>query len=197
MAILRICSIEGCGKEVDARGWCVTHYTNARRRGDPLKGPTRAPNNSRLRWLREHASHQGDNCLFWPMPHRCGYPNLRIDGADMKAHRLMCALAHGEPPDVKMQAAHSCGRGHDGCLNPRHLRWATVVENSADRIAHGTANRGERHGANKLTEANARFVLANRHQPAQYLANRFGVSRATIHRVWKGECWAWLSEGAL
>lgn len=30
-----LCSIEGCGKPVQARGWCNTHYARWRRQGDP------------------------------------------------------------------------------------------------------------------------------------------------------------------
>lgn len=29
-----VCSIDGCGKKLLARGWCVTHYTRWRERGD-------------------------------------------------------------------------------------------------------------------------------------------------------------------
>lgn len=31
-----ICTIEGCGKKVKARGWCQGHYDRARWYGDPL-----------------------------------------------------------------------------------------------------------------------------------------------------------------
>src|SRR5438552_374893 len=32
------CSVEGCGREVLARGWCRRHYEAFRRSGDPLVG---------------------------------------------------------------------------------------------------------------------------------------------------------------
>lgn len=31
-----VCSIEGCGKSVNARGWCGMHYYRFRQHGDPL-----------------------------------------------------------------------------------------------------------------------------------------------------------------
>lgn len=40
----RICSVEGCDKEVEARGWCAMHYARYRRHGDPTvvkRGPGR------------------------------------------------------------------------------------------------------------------------------------------------------------
>ena len=33
-----MCSIEGCDKPVDSRGWCSAHYTRWLRHGDPLAG---------------------------------------------------------------------------------------------------------------------------------------------------------------
>lgn len=39
------CSIQGCEKTMQARGWCSTHYARWRRHGDPLK-LLRRPNNS-------------------------------------------------------------------------------------------------------------------------------------------------------
>ena len=33
----KICTIPGCEKKHNARGWCSTHYNNWKRRGDPLE----------------------------------------------------------------------------------------------------------------------------------------------------------------
>lgn len=52
----------------------------------------------------------------------------------------MCQKAHGDPPSPKHDAAHSCGRGHEGCVNPNHLSWKTKKQNQADRITHGTSH---------------------------------------------------------
>lgn len=37
----QICSVSGCGKKVEARGWCQTHYVRWKVRGDPLFTPYR------------------------------------------------------------------------------------------------------------------------------------------------------------
>lgn len=34
---IRLCSVEGCGRPFDARGFCATHYGRWRRNGDPLR----------------------------------------------------------------------------------------------------------------------------------------------------------------
>jgi hypothetical protein len=31
------CKVDGCGREVRARGWCRRHYESWKRHGDPLK----------------------------------------------------------------------------------------------------------------------------------------------------------------
>lgn len=34
---MRVCTIEGCNREYDSRGWCTTHYLRWKKWGDPLK----------------------------------------------------------------------------------------------------------------------------------------------------------------
>lgn len=48
--------------------------------------------------------------------------------------RHMCKLKNGDPPTPDHEAAHSCGNGKHGCINPNHLRWATDAENMADTV---------------------------------------------------------------
>ena len=51
-------------------------------------------------------------------------------------HRVVCEHFHGEPPRASSHAAHSCNVPR--CMNPWHLRWASIEENIIDRKAHGT-----------------------------------------------------------
>jgi hypothetical protein len=100
---------------------------------------------------------------------------------------------HGPPPTPKHQAAHLCGRGGDGCVNPHHLAWKTQAENMADKLIHDTHSRGERCSNAKLTEndviAIRQLGKSVRHSD---LALRFGVSRHTIRNVLYRKDWAWL-----
>lgn len=48
------------------------------------------------------------------------------------AHRLLCALYHGPPPQGT-EVSHICG--NTACLNPHHMRWATHKHNAADATA--------------------------------------------------------------
>jgi len=60
-----------------------------------------------------------------------------------------------------------------------NLRWDTQRNNQIDRVAHGTTNRGEQHGAAKLTEAG---VLAIRGDARLYreIAAEYGISVSTV-----------------
>lgn len=88
-------------------------------------------------WMAAHVDHHGDDCLLWPFSGNWnGYGHLGVNGKVCKAHRVMCTLAHGEPPTPKHVAAHSCH--NPPCVNPDHLSWKTPRENLLDRRADGT-----------------------------------------------------------
>lgn len=87
-------------------------------------------------------NYEGDDCLTWPFPTNSnGYGALTINKKYFIVSRLLCTKVYGDPPTRAHQAAHSCGKGHLGCVAKSHLRWATPAENQADRIIHGTMRR--------------------------------------------------------
>lgn len=139
------CVVEGCPRERHQRRlMCSSHYTRKLKYGDPLAGQTRK--GALLQFLREHVSYAGDDCLAWPFGNKGnGYGHLRLHKQSMSASRAMCILAYGNPPSPSHDAAHSCGKGHLGCVNPRHLRWATRLENMCDAVRAGTTSKGEAH----------------------------------------------------
>jgi hypothetical protein len=74
-------------------------------------------------WIRDVAlKWKSDECLTWPFTRiNTGYGIIGRGGKTYKAHRYICQWVKGEPPTPEHHAAHSCGRGHDACVNPRHL----------------------------------------------------------------------------
>lgn len=108
-----------------------------------------------------------------------------VGGVQKRAHRWMCILAHGNPA-IGMEAAHSCGISQ--CVNPKHLRWATPAENSADKNLHGTDNRGERNGKTKLTAAD---IAAIRNAPPglRALMDKYGISKGCVSKIRSGQRW--------
>lgn len=137
-----------------------------------------------IRWLREHVNYVGADCLIWPFHRNSqkGYGDLGYNGRQLYAHRLMCELVHGPAPADRPQAAHSCGNGHLGCVNPLHLSWKSNSENQLDRQTHGTrepTNTGW--GRTKLTVAQIQEIRALRGIETQVnLAKRFGVKPGCI-----------------
>lgn len=192
MATSRLCSIEDCGKPHAGRGYCWAHYERLMSHGDPLGGGT--SKGELLRWIHDVALHHtGNECLIWPYGRRRGYGKLRVDGKLSDAHRYLCQLAHGDPPTPEHEAAHSCGNGDHGCVNPNHLDWKTRIENMADKLVHGTHTRGERNVQAKISEADAREIIALRGKALQkHIAKRFGISIAYVGKIQRGVSWSWL-----
>src|SRR4051812_22283993 len=122
MASTRVCSIEGCGKAVSSREFCNKHWKRFKKYGDPLV-TARTPDGDPLRWLEEHCGIADCGCLIWPFcKSSYGYGMLRFRGRKTPASRVMCVMAHGEPPTLEHHAAHDCGNGDRGCVHPVHLR---------------------------------------------------------------------------
>jgi hypothetical protein len=140
----------------------------------------------------------GDECLTWPFDrNNYGYGRLTIAGKRVVVSREVCRRVHGEPPAKGMDAAHSCGRGHLGCVNPRHLSWKTRAANVADTVEHGTSNRGERCASAKLTREQVAEVIRLKGTVTQaQLAARFGVHPGTISKVQLRTRWRWLDVAA-
>jgi hypothetical protein len=130
---------------VECRGWCSAHYTRWKRHGDPLGG--RVPEGEPMRYFQEVVlPYKGDDCLKWPYGRtRAGYGQVGLNGRQPYVHALACEYIHGSAPTPKHVASHKCGKGHEGCCNPRHTAWQTRAEDAADRLVHGTHNRGRRH----------------------------------------------------
>jgi hypothetical protein len=186
------CAAEGCDAKPHAKGFCKPHYSRWKRHGNPLAG--RVAEGEPLAFLEQQRLVDTGDCILWPYGlFKTGYPSVYIDGANRRAHRVMCEWVSGPPEQPDLDAAHSCG--NCSCVNPRHLRWATRSENMADTIDHGTAPRGERHGGAVLDEPAvlkivARLDAGNTHQA---IADAFNVSRNTITDIAKGKNWTWLT----
>ena len=141
-------------------------------------------------------TYDGEECLTWPFGcHATGYAKMGKSGEQKTVSRILCEKIYGPPPnDDKYEAAHSCGKGHLGCVNKIHLRWATPSENQMDRVVHGTSNRGERQGRHKLTTTDVLQIMSLQYNNTKTeLASMFGVSYKVISDVINGKTWGWLT----
>lgn len=193
MAKTRICSIADCGNTHLARGYCRAHYLRWFRHGDPIAGGTMY--GEPLKYYRETVlPYLGGDCLFWKYgKNTYGYPMLNIDGEQKYVSRLVCEEENGPPPSDNLDAAHSCGKGHLGCVARKHLRWATRGGNLSDKVMHGTSSRGERSNFAKLSEQNVQEIRGLIGSTTQKkIAAMYGVDQSTISDISRQKSWFWL-----
>ena len=166
------------------------HYSRKLKYGD-VNFTQKLPWGETKAFLDRLPTQATEDCIEWPFGKtRAGYGRLQIDGVEIYAHRYASEMANGKPPKGTY-AAHKCG--NPSCVNPAHLYWATPAENSADKLLHGTSQRGERHGHALLTEENVREILSLKGLVSQRkLADRFGVTQPTISDIHTGRTWGWL-----
>lgn len=144
------------------------------------------------KFLVDHIDHPDkDACLTWPFAReRHGRGMLGHNGKHYWAHRLMCILVHGDPPSPEHQAGHDCGRGHEGCVNPHHVKWKTVSENAKDRWAHNPHLRliTQANGtAGMITSVQAQAIRDAKGMKTQVeLSIEFGVSENVVQNIWAG-----------
>jgi hypothetical protein len=145
-----------------------------------------------LKWLQDRVEHDGGDCLLWPFSRDTwlGRGRVSVNRKCRWAHRVMCELAHGAPPTPAHHAAHTCGNGHGGCVNPKHLEWKTASENAQDRRTHGThvSSRAGKFG--KLTPKQVLEIHAMKGKKTQWeLAHQYGVSDNAIRNIFAGRTW--------
>lgn len=137
------CSVEGCCETVyyTRYGYCHAHYRRWAKYGDPVAGGIR--HGDAQRFACEAARSTANDCIPWPYAGTSeGYGRINVDGTTIGAHVHVATLAHGPKPSPDHECCHSCGNGHLGCVNARHLYWGTRSDNVQDAIRHGTHFRG-------------------------------------------------------
>jgi hypothetical protein len=197
MADPRLCSIQDCGKAVTikSRGLCNMHYLRVMRHGDPSI-VLRVPNGTVQRYYKEVVLiHHGNDCLIWPYARdESGYGVMSRNRKPAHVARFICQDVYGDPPNLSDEAAHSCGKGHLGCVSKSHLSWKTPKQNAYDRILHGTTTAGERCSYAKLTEDDVKQIILLKGKETQaQIASRFSVSDSLVSAIHRGKRWSHLS----
>ena len=189
MADKPTCSILGCCKAVFARGWCTSHYFRWKRNGDALAGHS-SPG-AAIAWLDELVERVGtDDCVFWQFKPRTrdGYGQVSFNGKVMGAHRYVCIASHGEPPKGKNEAAHICGKGRQGCVNPRPLHWASRAENHAEGAKLRGSGVAPLYRTSKIPNHDIQTIRSMRgNERIAVTAARYGVHESTISLIQSGK----------
>lgn len=181
------CIIEGCSKRVLARGWCSKHYARWDRTRSTDDTEVSRKRGEMLKYLIDH---MWDDCPKWPFSRSSGYAQLYYKGQPRGGHQVVCELVHGPKPSSRHHASHGCGKGREGCFGANCISWKTPKDNEADKLLHGTSNRGERHGMARFTEAEIREIKRLKDKESSCaVAERFRTDNMYVTSIWRGERW--------
>jgi predicted XRE-type DNA-binding protein len=131
-----------------------------------------------------------------------GYGHFTFRSHNYITHRLSYALFKG-PLEDGIKVRHDCD--NPPCWNPAHLLVGTQADNMRDMSLRGRSGptqhpqryRGENHGGSKLTEARVVELLRlyeRDKMSMKDIAEKFGVSRATVSHIINGRLWTHLTD---
>ena len=144
----------------------------------------------REKFLAKVCRDAATGCWLWQgMISPDGYGAVRLDGRELRAHRVAWMLFRGEIAPG-MVVCHKCDVR--ACVNPEHLFLGTPADNSQDMVDKGRSSRGaKRHNA-KLTEdqvSRIKAMLAEDRLYMSEIAREFGVTASTIREIREGRSW--------
>jgi hypothetical protein len=126
--------------------------------------------------------------------HKTGYlvVGYTVNGRQKQrvVNRLVAFSFHGDPPAPNMEAAHGDG---DRSNNTReNVRWATKLENAADKKLHSTDNRGSTNPRATMRESQVDAILdlAAVGEPQTEIASSLGVHKCAVNHVLTGRTWS-------
>lgn len=121
-----------------------------------------------------------DECILWPFSVRksSGYGAYSEGRKNFDAHNFVCRKAHGEPRKGQ-ETAHSCGKKL--CVNPKHVRWSTPLQNMEDAKQHQTLRGGGSYRQRLF--ADERAAIRTSKDSLVTLAGRYGMEPAYIGRI--------------
>jgi hypothetical protein len=103
----------------------------------------------------------------------------------VQPHKLVLEAFIGKRPQG-MEGCHNDGNALNNHLT--NLRWDTPKNNHADKVKHGTTNRGERCGTAKLTIDQVREIRKD-DRLQRIIAKEYGIAESMISRIKNGVRW--------
>lgn len=155
---MRLCSVEGCGRKHQAKGYCQSHYMRLWTNGDPATSHPlldHRPGSESMRFwaqvnkdgpLPENRPDLGPCWLWRGTLNNKGYGAFGFKRKTMRAHRFAYEEEHGSG-SAGPELDHLCRTRP--CIRPSHLEPVTHAENTR-RIPSplfGAGNTGNHHRA--------------------------------------------------
>ena len=179
----RTCSIDGCERVHQARGWCKKHYHRWHTHGDPLVADRLMGATTEER-LRSKLAPTVGGCLeFSGYLNPDGYGRFRVGNRMPAAHRVAYELWVGTIP-AGLYVLHHCD--NPPCCNPEHLFAGTQQDNVDDMFAKGRDNCG--HGLARGAEQGERLrssAASRRRAQAREAGHPEDWKRCSGCDVWK------------
>ena len=130
-----------------------------------------------------------DECWPWlAFIDASGYGRLGLLGGAERAHRMSLWIASGERPTGFV--CHKCDVRH--CVNPGHLYVGNAATNHSDMVHRGRRHNhvGSAHGRAKITEDQARAILASKGIRTQVsLAAEYGITQSNVSAIHRRAGW--------
>jgi len=133
-----------------------------------------------------------DECWQWTGHTNGGYGKIRRGGNGPERKKILTItraiweLEIGPIPDG-LYVLHKCD--NPPCCNPKHLFLGSMADNMADRNKKGRQARGEKTGLSKLTEQQAREIIAATTERNRDLARKYNISDSRICMIRSGKAW--------
>ena len=119
-----------------------------------------------------------------------GYGQIRIAGKARIATHVALDLVGRPRPEDKRCALHHCD--NPGCVNPNHLWWGTLKENTADMMAKGRGNLSGFAIGHQLARARKQRPLVICHNCQREFETGKAQALANVRNFCsQGCCWSW------
>lgn len=163
----KLCSFDKCNRPLHAKSLCLPHYKQ-NRKGKALS-PIRSTNPVERFWGKVERLGQ-DDCWEWTsVKVTGGYGCFTLNGKKNRAHRYAYELAKGPIPEGLI-VDHICH--NPGCVNPSHLRLATLSQNMENRRGPDSGSTSKFRGVSWSSERK-QWVAQVKHHGATYFLGRF------------------------
>lgn len=188
------CSFDNCGRKIQARGLCSTHYSQmwvAGRIEEFSKAASRPKTPLFERFKNIGWTVTDNDCWEWNGSRNArGYGQINSGLKTKSGHprpvlapRVAWSMAYGEPSS-EQAVCHKCD--NPKCVNPKHLFLGTKADNNADMAKKRRTLNGEYRPQTKLSDLDIALIrktyASGKYSQAQ-VAKMFSISASHVSLV--------------
>lgn len=198
------CSVDGCLRPLDSKGFCKPHYDRNRRSGAPggnvfHMGVMPTPIDVRFwRMVNKDGPTVREElgpCWEWQgFRNDSGYGRMVDWKTETLTHRISYEIATGEAIPEGMFVLHRCD--NPPCLRPEHLFLGTAQDNMSDMVSKGRAHTGHLpSNTTKLTPAKVTEIRRKyqRGYTQCEIAAEFQISQSQVSSIVRRQNWRWVA----